>query len=347
MSLQNQFERFNENIRLSSKKLEELREKRNKILDKLRNNKDLPSFEEFGQGSYRMGTEVEPIDKDYDIDVGLRFNVNKNDYEDPLTLKKQIRDILKNHTEYGAQIKTPCVTVTYKKDGETAYHVDIVTYTYEDKENKGSQLYLARGKEFAKTENIKWEKADPLGLIDEIENRYSGEDKNQYKRIIRYLKRWKNLNFTSDGNNEVPGIGITLLAYNLFLPSKDYDYLEEKYKYNDLNALIDFVEDIKNKFISQYDIESGDYKYSISLNLPVEPYTDVFSKMTLNQTNNFRNKICKLYDDLIIVKDEADIIEQCKKLNQIFGENFEVPEKKEESKLQKNFIPPSSATGIK
>ena len=224
MSLQNQFERFNENIRLSSKKLEELREKRNKILDKLRNNKDLPSFEEFGQGSYRMGTEVEPIDKDYDIDVGLRFNVNKNDYEDPLTLKKQIRDILKNHTEYGAQIKTPCVTVTYKKDGETAYHVDIVTYTYEDKENKGSQLYLARGKEFAKTENIKWEKADPLGLIDEIENRYSGEDKNQYKRIIRYLKRWKNLNFTSDGNNEVPGIGITLLAYNLFLPSKDYDY---------------------------------------------------------------------------------------------------------------------------
>ena len=54
MSLQNQFERFNENIRLSSKKLEELREKRNKILDKLRNNKDLPSFEEFGQGSYSL-----------------------------------------------------------------------------------------------------------------------------------------------------------------------------------------------------------------------------------------------------------------------------------------------------
>ena len=112
MSLQNQFEKFNKNIRLSSKKLDELREKRDKILDKLRDNKDLPSFEEFGQGSYRMRTEVEPIDKEYDIDVGLRFNVNKNDYEDPLTLKKQIRDILKSHTEYGAQIKTPCVTVT-------------------------------------------------------------------------------------------------------------------------------------------------------------------------------------------------------------------------------------------
>ncbi len=347
MSLQNQFKKFNENIRLSATKLDELREKRNKILDKLRTNEDLPSFEEFGQGSYRMGTEVKPIDKDYDIDVGLRFNVNKNDYEDPLTLKKQIRDILKNYTEYGAQIKTPCVTVTYKKDGETAYHVDIVTYTYEDKENKESQLYLAKGKEFAKAENIKWEVADPLGLINEIENRFSGEDKEQYKRIIRYLKRWKNLNFSSDGNNEVPGIGITLLAYDLFSPSKEYDYLEEKYVYNDLNALIDFIRKVKSKFILKYDLESNESKYSISLDLPVQPYTDVFSKMTLNQMNNFRNKICKLYDDLIIVKYEADIIEQCKKLNQIFGDDFEVPEKKDESKTQKNFVPPSSASGIK
>ena len=142
MSLQNQFKKFNENIRLSATKLDELREKRNKILDKLRANEDLPSFEEFGQGSYRMGTEVKPIDKDYDIDVGLRFNVNKNDYEAPLTLKKQIRDILKNHTEYGAEIKTPCVTVTYKKDGETAYHVDIVTYTYEETTHTNEQLLL-------------------------------------------------------------------------------------------------------------------------------------------------------------------------------------------------------------
>lgn len=347
MSLQNQFKKFNENIRLSATKLDELRKKRDKILDKLRANEDLPSFEEFGQGSYRMGTEVKPIDKDYDIDVGLRFNVNKNDYEDPLTLKKQIRDILKNYTDYGAQIKTPCVTITYKKDGETAYHIDIVTYTYEDKENKESQLYLAKGKEFAKAENIKWEVADPLGLINEIENRFSGEDKEQYKRIIRYLKRWKNLNFSSDGNNEVPGIGITLLAYDLFSPSKEYDYLEEKYVYNDLNALLDFIRKVKSKFILKYDLESNESKYSISLDLPVQPYTDVFSKMTLNQMNNFRDKICKLYDDLIMVKDEADIIEQCKKLNQIFGDDFEIPEKKDESKTQKNFIPPSSASGIK
>lgn len=347
MSLQKQFEKFDENIRLSSKKLDELKKKRDIILGKLRDNQELPSFEEFGQGSYRMRTEVEPKDKDYDIDVGLRFNVNKDDYEDPLTLKKQIRDILKNHTEYGAEIKNPCVTVTYMKAGETAYHVDIVTYAYQNKDDKESQLYMARGKEFAKEENIRWEKADPIGLIDKIENRFSEKDKEQYKRVIRYLKRWKNIVFNSSGNEEVPGIGITLLAYDLFLPSKTYDSLEETYYYSDLDALISFVKKVIDKFVCQYDAESEECKYLISLNIPVEPYTNVFSKMTLNQMNNFYNKICKLYDDLILVQDEPDIIEQCKKLNQIFGEDFEIPEKKNESKFQKNFIPSSSASGAK
>lgn len=60
---------------------------------------------------------------EYDIDVGLRFKVNKEDYENPVELKNTIYDILQSHTEYGAEVKKPCVTVTYKKDGEAAYHV--------------------------------------------------------------------------------------------------------------------------------------------------------------------------------------------------------------------------------
>lgn len=47
-----------------------------------------------------------------------------------MDLKEKIRDLLKNHTEYGAKIKKPCVTVTYKKDGEAAYHVDLMLLTF-------------------------------------------------------------------------------------------------------------------------------------------------------------------------------------------------------------------------
>ena len=31
------------------------------------------------------------------------------------------------------------------KDGEKAYHVDLVVYMYEDKDDENSQLYLAKG----------------------------------------------------------------------------------------------------------------------------------------------------------------------------------------------------------
>ena len=107
MSLQKYFKEFNKNIKMDYYEKSELAEKRDILLKKLRNSGELPSFSELNQGSYSMYTGVEPLDKEYDIDVGLRFNANKNDYDKPTELKNKIYDILKNHTEYGAEIKKP------------------------------------------------------------------------------------------------------------------------------------------------------------------------------------------------------------------------------------------------
>lgn len=346
MGLQTYFEDFNKKIKMDYEERSELADKRDILLKKLRADKDLPSFEELNQGSYAMYTGVEPLDKDYDIDVGLRFNVNKDDYK-PLELKEKVHDILKNHTEYGAEIKQPCVTVKYKKDGELAYHIDLVVYAYEDKDNTDSQLYLARGKKYSSEENKKWEEADPKKLTETIMDKYSdSDDRSQYRRIIRYMKRWKNIKFSSDGNGEPPGIGITLLAYEKFSPSKTYDYLEEKYNYNDLEALINFVQQIKNTFtLKEYSTERKEWLYKIEINLPVTPYSNVFSKMSDIQVTEFKKKIDTLADDLNAVKKESDIVEQCTKLNKIFGSDFTIPAKENESKSQRNFVPPSSASG--
>lgn len=346
MGLQTYFDDFNEKIKTDYKERSELADKRDILLKKLRADKDLPSFEELNQGSYAMFTGVEPLDKDYDIDVGLRFNVNKDDYE-PLELKEKVYDILKNHTEYGAEIKQPCVTVKYKKDGELAYHIDLPIYAYEDKEDTNSQIYLARGKKYSSDENKYWEEAEPKKLIDEIMNKYSdSEDRSQYRRIIRYMKRWKNIKFSSDGNGEPPGIGITLLAYEKFSIAKTYNYLEEKYNYNDLDALINLVQQIKNTFsVKEYSVERKEFLYKIEVNLPVKPNTNVFLKMTDIQVTEFKKKIDKLVDDLNDVKKESDIIEQCTKLNKIFGDDFTIPAKENESKAQRNFVPSTSASG--
>lgn len=351
MSLQKYFKDFNDVIRLDFDVNSELAEKRDILLNKLKNSGKLPSFNKLNQGSYAMHTGVESIDKEYDIDVALRFNVNREDYE-PMELKNTICDILKNHTEYGAEIKNPCVTVTYKKEGEAAYHVDLVAYTYEDKDDTNSQLYLARGKD-SKPEDICWEKSDPKGLVDLINKKFDEdkEDKEQYRRVIRYIKRWKNLNFGSTGNEEPPSIAITLIAEEFFEVSKRYDYLEEKYEYNDLDAILNFVKQIQSLFKYEKIDESGRILYRIKYCLPseldFEDDVDLFKKMDDIEMTNFKDKIDELVEGLNKVEEEDDEVEQCKLLNEIFGDDFKVPNKEDASKKQMNYIPSSSASGVK
>lgn len=346
MTLQKQFEKFNRNIKMDYDENSELASKRDILINKLKADEDLPSFTVINQGSYAMYTGVKPLDnKDYDIDVGLRFNVNKDDYK-PLELKEKVYEILKDHTDYGAEIKQPCVTVTYKKNGNIGYHVDLVIYAYEDKSDTNSQMYLARGKSGSEPENKKWEEADPMGLKDKIMGKFDDEDERaQYRRIIRYLKRWKNKVFKSNGNSEPPGIGITLLAYEKFEPKyKITDYVTLSREYNDLDALIYLVQQIKSMFLYQT-YKNNRLLYRIKLNLPVTPKTDVFFKMTDIQMTDFKDKIEELLNNLNEVKNEAEVVEQCKKLKDIFGDAFEVPEKKATAKKQSYMFAPNSSSG--
>ena len=68
--------------------------------------------------------------------------------------------------------------------------------------------------------------------------------------------------------------------------------------------------------------------------------------MTDIQMTDFKEKLGKLIRDLEAVQGEADEIEQCKKLQRIFGEDFHVPEAKNISKIQHDYIPPISASGV-
>lgn len=338
MSVQTELKKFNDKIRADFETKKGLSEKRDILLAKLRNNDDLPSFKELNQGSYAMCTGIEPEeDSEYDIDVALRFSANKDDY-DPIELKEQICEILKNHTDYGAEIKKPCVTVTYKKDGEAKFHVDLVTYLYADKNDENSQLCIAKGKD---KDSQEWEEADPKGLVDYINDSVDvGEKRNQFRRVVRYLKKWKNRKFSNTGHTNPPSIGITLIT------ADNFNYHEE----DDLESLIDAVNSIVNKFAYVGKNDSGRNMYRISLSLPYflkfKFGNDIFEKMSDAQMTDFKDKLEKFKNDLIEVKEEVDELEQYKKLNKIFGDDFEIPEAKNSAKKQFNYIPSSSASGM-
>ena len=104
--LQTQFDDFHETIKLDDEN-ETLREKRQIILDKLKSNisKDAKSYTTFNQGSYAMHTGIKPINGEYDIDVGLWFEMSKDDVK-PVDAKLWAFNALENHTD-SVVIKIP------------------------------------------------------------------------------------------------------------------------------------------------------------------------------------------------------------------------------------------------
>ena len=322
VNLQKEFIDFHDNIKLDDEN-DILREKRNILLDKLKKNisEDAPSFTNFNQGSYAMGTGIKPDDGDYDIDVGLKFNLDKADYSDPVDVKKWVRDALDGHTKK-VEIRNSCVTVTYQSDGEDAFHVDFAVYAAG---NSDGRLYIAKGREYSSEQYRYWEESEPQELIDKINNRFdNNDDRKQFKRIIRYAKKWKNQQFDLSGNNAPTGIALTALAYSKFQPVYSIDYITRIRKYDDFTAFKNYMKCIKDEFIPSYDIENHYQYYAIIHRLPVMPGNNLFEKMTPHQQNNFYEKVVSAIEKFEDAETKTKKSDACKIMSDLFGDDFPV-----------------------
>lgn len=313
--LQKEFGKFHEEIKL--KKFDEnkdLREKRDLLFKDLREglkDEKIPgtskklTFREINQGSYKMNTGIKPQNEDYDIDIGAVFNITNDEYNSA-ELKKLVRDTL-NKGNRTVVYNRPCLTVEYKTE---EYHVDLAVYS-----ENNNDIYIAWGKEFS-SEKI-WYKSEPEELTTWVSDVSPLPDKSaQFRHCVRYLKKWKEKNFSASGNNAPPSIGLTIQARKAF--SDNYAYSEN----NDLAALINIVTYIKDSFQAQYDSDTEEWKKSISVLLPVEPHKNVYYKMTLMQQDNFFNKISDLLELLEDVDAEESDYEASKLLQNIFGTDF-------------------------
>ena len=321
INLQKEFLDFHNKIKLDDENAT-LREKRDILLNKLKEkiSKDAATYTTFNQGSYAMGTGIIPEDEDYDIDVGIKFSINKDDYSDPLVPKKWVRDALDGHTK-NVKIRRSCVTVAYQKDGDSVFHVDFAIYAANNSDGK---LYIAKGKEFSTSDNKKWELTDPQGLINTIKGKYSGDDAAQFRRVIRYMKKWRTHQFSSDGNEAPTGISLTVLAYYLFSVNKLYDWTSQKDVYDDFSALYNLVNGIKNSFTLKWNSQDNEWYHTISTLLPVEPGNNLFEKMTDKQLESFNNKISSMVSKLDDVKTKEKRADACSILVDLFGADFPV-----------------------
>lgn len=315
-NIQKTFIQFHNNIKLGTyEENKTLKDKRDLLIDELTEalkDEKVPgtdrklTFRKFDQGSYAMNLGIKPKDSDYDIDVGVIFDITNDEY-DSHKLKKLVRDKLNKKHNRTVKFNRPCITVEYSDD----YHVDIAIYS-----ENNDDLHIAWGKEFSKT-NKCWYKSEPKELTKWVSDVSSiAEESAQFRRCVRALKKWKEKHFSDNGNEAPPSIGLTIQA------RREFSYVPD----NDIEVLITIASSMKNSFIDQYDAGTGSINKSVTANLPVEPYKNVYYKMTPNQLDNFYDKVEALLEALEAAKEEVSAHKMNMVLRGIFGDDFPLVE---------------------
>ena len=293
---------------------ESLREKRDLLVDELTaslkdekvpgTNKAL-TFKKFDQGSYAMNTGIKPKDDDFDIDVGIIFDLTNEEYESH-KLKKLVHKKLDKQHNRTVEYNRPCITVKYS----SGYHVDLAIYSDND-----DDLHIAWGKKSSK-ERL-WYKSEPKELTKWVADVSDDCDESkQYRRLVKYIKKWKDRKFCSNGNATPPSIGITIQARNNFIFEEGHD----------LGSLIHIVKSMINEFEDRWCEDSSKYKKHIVTELPVAPYKDVYYKMSLKQTDEFHEKLETFLEALEAARDESSEHKASKILRKLFGDDFPLVE---------------------
>ncbi|MDY7230250.1 nucleotidyltransferase [Hyalangium rubrum] len=313
MSLQPLFRRFHETIQLKQyEENAELRQKRDIILERLRDKLRPRTFEPFNQGSYAMGTGIKPIDRDYDIDIGIVFDLDhlKND---PVTVKGWVYEAVVGHTT-SVEWRRPCITVNYQQGREPKYHVDLAVMA---RDSRGT-LRLALGKQHSQADQREWQVDDRQGFIEAVKNRFNGEDGFQFRRVIRYLKRWKDEHFSNEGRAAPSGLSLTVAAYRWFAPKKSSTY--QGVEYDDLAATTALVGAMRQNFQTTWDLTLGRSIHRLSLQFTHAPHDDVLARMTNQQMEEFYGRIEKLSGWL----EDARKRQSAEPLQRAFGSDFPV-----------------------
>jgi hypothetical protein len=303
---------FDETIQLDWDDSGTLRERREVILARLREQLDAPSFDPRNQGSYALRTGVHPQRGDYDIDVALQFNTTIEAWPDPVVLKQRVYAALNG---FGSEIRIrrPCVTVFYKRGGEPLYHVDLALYARDAR----GQLYLATGKPGDRPDLKAWTPSDPPALGDYIDARFKDEAKSQLRRTIRILKRWKDVRFSSEGEAAPRGIGLTAAALKWFQPRRRQDPVDRRYHNDDADALLTLVQQMRLHATPR-----------LVAHIPVTPYGDPFERMNDRQMEIVHDELERLERALLAAQSCDDRNQACDALRAVFGDDFPGPDDK-------------------
>jgi hypothetical protein len=317
--IQRQFEQFHATIRIDYDMSKELREKRDIVLARTKKyleNNDKPTCRELLQGSYKMKTGVKPIkDLEYDIDIGLRFDIRESDYKAD-EVRGWIYEAVKDHTKR-IEDKGPCVRVVY----EAGYHLDLVTYAVWSDDSGSEQYRLAHKKNG-------WRPANPPELIEYVRNyrKQNFEDTadgttktDQFRRCVRALRRWNDVQMPYESNSKPTGLAFVLLAIQRELVKSTF--LDGRP--DDRRSLAILARSIANTL------------GRVTAVKPTPEYEEMFARSSEADMTDFKGRMGTLAEALEFAGNTADPVKACEKLVEVFGDDFPVPENEDTGKRTK------------
>ncbi|CAM3497681.1 nucleotidyltransferase domain-containing protein [Parendozoicomonas haliclonae] len=341
MAIQKHFNQFDENIYLSrrSSGYKKAKAKDESILDEIKTafkEAGYPVIETFLQGSFAVDTAISSLKSDYDIDRALVIDASKAP-EDPVEPKQVVLKVLEDRNFKNPKIKKPCITADYQS---IDLHIDYTVYKKGEDIFGNNAYHLAVGKAGSDQNNKEWSPSDPRGLIGWIRDveRYGAgplEKGKQYKRLVRYMKRWRDFNFNEETGKKLFSIGLTVMLKEQYKPG----WFSSEIK-DDLVALKEAVDGILDDSYIRAPLFSENYR--VFTELPKKPHRDIFQHKVsggesepgsdLNLGEQLKNKLTKLQAELQKAIDQSCEIKQCSILNMIFGDDFAIPEADEKKK---------------
>lgn len=284
------FREFDNAIKLTTSKRDELTTSRDAIRSDIRQwlkDKDKGQARFKLQGSFAMHTVINPIDDDeFDIDDGLYLeefeDANKEDWPACSTVHSWVVSAVQGRTKTPPKDKNACVRVTYGH----GYHVDIPIYIKLD----GAAYFAdkARG----------WTQSDAEGFVEWLDGKNDAE--GQLKRIIRYIKRWKDY-----CNVPLKGIELTILCAQNFSPANGRD--DDAVRYTMENVLTSL-------------------KACFECKKPVAAWEDLFEGKSDADKSSILAKLEKLLDALISASSTPSEGDAADFLRGVFESDFPKPD---------------------
>lgn len=242
------------------------------------------------QGSYAMHTATMPLDDDeFDLDNGVYlqgYTAEQHTWPSTQTVHGWIKDAVDGHTSNTPVDKNTCVRVIY----EDKYHIDLPIYIMGKDEDENEVAYLAH-----KTKG--WVKSDPKAFTGWFQG-YVNENGQQVRRIVKYLKAWKDYK-----NIDLKGMAITILVCENLNLTEDRDDI----------SLLDTITNI-------IDVIEDDF-YCFKPVIPTDE--DLFENVSettknsiINGMKNLKNKLDKAIYEKKNEKEATDL------LKKMFGERF-------------------------